>query len=440
MRGRKRVLLINPAWSGIRRQAQWQFKRLWPPLCLANAAALLEREGVRASILDLNVQDIPPAAVARAAREHSMVFLTSTPHDRWQCPSLDIRFFLECAEILPKDRLYIMGSHVTERPAALLAATGAAAAVLGEPEAGILELVQRGGSAPDIPGTAALSTKGLDTAPARKPMEHLEDLPFPAFHLLPMSRYGYSPMGGRFTTLEGSRGCPVGCSFCYLGMHGRKHRKKPPERLVAETEWAAKNFGIRNVYYMDLEFALSRDWTLAVCGGLAGAGAPVSWCCQTRVPDVDAGLLGEMKKAGCRLIHFGVEAGSPRVLAETGKGITAEQAERAVRLCREAGIQSAVFLNFGFPGETPSEMEETVRLALRLNPDYASFHLIVPFPGTRLFRESGIDLDALPPHLYPQYNPEHNLKEMKRVLRGAWLRFYARPRTALRVLASVLGV
>jgi len=102
-------------------------------------------------------------------------------------------------------------------------------------------------------------------------------------------------------------------------------------------------------------------------------------------------------------------------------------------MAHEAGIRTALFLNFGFPGETRGEMESTIRLAVRLNPTYASFHLIIPFPGTRLAKQIGIDPEAFPPHLYPQYNyVHHEYKTLKNMLRKAYLKFYLRPSYLIR--------
>jgi anaerobic magnesium-protoporphyrin IX monomethyl ester cyclase len=243
-----------------------------------------------------------------------------------------------------------------------------------------------------------------------------------------MERYLYEFMGRRFAVLEASRGCPFKCSFCYLGMYGRGYRQKSLERVIREVEETTGRYGVRNIYFMDLEFGLDRDFLLNLCSELEREAPGLKWCCQTRVSSVDRESLEAMARAGCSLIHFGVEAGSPRILAETGKGITVEMCERAVRLCREFEIRTALFMNFGFPGESQEEMEETIALAVRLNPTYAAFHLIVPFPGTELARKTGLDPDELPANLYPQYNAAgHDLVVLKRMLRKAYLKFYLRP-------------
>ncbi len=425
------ILLINPHWQGIRRQMQPQFKRLWQPLGLTLAAALLEKNGFSVQILDNNVDRLPPAAIGRLSKGFEKIFITSTPYDRWQCPSLDIQFFFDTLRHLPRNRLYLIGAHVTERPEAILRQSGARAAILGEPELAILEIAQKdqGDEIPDdIQGIAYLKGNQLvKTAPRTHPVD-LNQLPYPAYHLLKMDTYRYEFMGKNFAIMEGSRGCPHGCHFCYLGMYGARFRQKSLDRLIDEVRYVKERFQVQNIYFMDLEFGLNRKYLISLCKALVALNLGIEWCCQTRVTDVDEETLEWMKKAGCRLIHFGVEAGSDRILKQTGKGIRVSDCIRALDLTRKAGIRTALFMNFGFPGETLGEMKATINLAIRLNPTYAAFHLIVPFPGTELARQTGLDMAAFPPHLYPHYNfTHHDLNTLKSVLRRAYLRFYLRP-------------
>ena len=439
MKSAGKILLVNPDWRGIGRQKQAQFKRIWPPLDLANAAALLEEKDFSVRILDNNVERMRPESIGILAEGYDKIFVTSTPYDRWQCPSLDIGFFFDTVSRIPRERLYLMGAHVTERPRPILQKTRARAAILGEPEQTILDLALRdtGSEVPEeVPGIAFFRESGMITTLPRKHFPNLDALPFPAYHLLSMNRYFYEFMGNHFAIMETSRGCPFHCSFCYLGMYGKVFRRKSLPRVLEEIRWATTRYRVKNIYFMDLEFGLDRDYLLSFCRELVlRNNMGIQWCCQTRVTDMDVEVLKWMKKAGCGLIHFGVESGSDRILKQTGKGITISDCERAISLTRAAGIRTAVFMNFGFPGETKAEMEATIRLAVRLNPSYAAFHLIVPFPGTKIASDADVDYADLPSHLYPHYNEEHDLAFLKRMLRKAYFRFYLRPR-ALRDFAA----
>jgi len=425
------VLLINPDWRGIGKQKQPQFKRIWQPLDLAIAAALLEKKGFSVKILDNNIKRLSPQEIGRFSDSFDKVFVTSTPYDRWQCPSLDIRFFFNTIEKIPPEKLYLMGAHVTERPRAILETSRARMAILGEPEQAILELALRDLSPeipPDVSGIAYFKEGRFIRSSPREKIKNLDQLPYPAYHLLDMDKYFYEFLGRNFAIIEGSRGCPYSCDFCYLGMYGTRFRQKSLKRFLDEVSYIKDRFQVENIYFMDLEFALNREFTISFCKALIKHDMGINWCCQTRVVDVDNDLLKLMKKAGCSLIHVGVEAGSPRILRETGKGIKVSDCVQAISMARENGIRTALFMNFGFPDETRAEMGSTIQLAVKLNPTYASFHLIVPFPGTRLAKKINLDPEAFPAHLYPHYNyAHHDLKVLKSVLRRAYLRFYLRP-------------
>jgi len=426
-----KILLVNPNWTGIRRQKQFQFKRFWQPLDLAISAALLEREGFSVQILDNNISRLSPLEIGSLSKGFDKIFVTSSPYDRWQCPSLNIDFFFDTIRYIPKNRLYIMGVHGTERTEEVLKQSGARAVILHEPEQTILEISQQDVSCEmpsNIPGIAYLEKGRFVRSPFREYLKDIDQFPYPAFHLLPMDKYFYEFMGGNFIILESSRGCPYKCSFCYLGMFGNRYRQKSLTRMMDEIKYVKKRFKIKNIYFMDLEFGLNRDYLIAFCSALIQESLDIRWCCQTRVTDLNRDALRWMKKSGCSLIHFGVEAGNESILQKTGKNISVSDCITTVKMAREEGIRTALFMNFGFPGETKEEMESTIDLSIQLNPTYAAFHLIVPFPGTDLAREINLDPEGFPVNEYPHYNfSGHDLKTLKSMLRKAYFRFYFRP-------------
>jgi len=421
----RRALLINPHWSTLRRQRQGQFRRAWPPLDLALAAQLLENAGIEAVILDNNIEHRSPADIGRLAETFDIVFATSSPYDRWQCPALDITFFYDTIRHVPRERLIVMGAHVSERLEVSLRATGARAAIIHEPEATILDICVNG-IRPGAPGLAVLDGDAVVRGPEPAPLD-LESAPFPAFHKLPLESYYYELMGRQFAILEASRGCPFRCTFCYLGMYGSRFRQKSVARFLAEVRWAVTEAGCRNIYFMDLEFALNRRFVVDLCERIIEEGITFSWACQTRVGDVDDELVALMKRAGCELIHFGIESGSERILRETKKKISVAEAEAAIAITNRHGVRSVVFMNIGFPGETADDVRATRELAVRLAPSFASFHIVIPFPGTALGRE--VSLTDLAPARYPQSMAvnEQEFTRLKRELRRCYARFYLRP-------------
>jgi radical SAM superfamily enzyme YgiQ (UPF0313 family) len=202
--------------------------------------------------------------------------------------------------------VYVLGSHGTVKPAEMLELTGATAIVRGEPENTVAEIVRAGG-VKDVLGITLHENATITHRPDQKPVK-MDSLPLPAFHLLPMHRYSYEVLGDRFSLFEMSRGCASDCTFCLLKTYGVGVRKKSVETLAREVEYGVKKFGIRNAYFIDLEFTVLRKQVVEFCQHLIRANYNLNWCCQTRLDLVDPELLQLMKRAGCRLIHTGVEA------------------------------------------------------------------------------------------------------------------------------------
>lgn len=425
-----KVVLVNPGHASMVNSRGRIYNRVWPPLDLATAAACLIEDGVDVSIIDANAERLSPAAVAARARGADQAFVTSSSLDRWQCPTLDLRPFLSTISALRAEvpNVYALGSHGTVRPAEILGMTGVTAVVRGEPEATVRDIAT-GASLDRIPGVTRAGPEGPVHHPDR-PSLPMTSLPPPAWHLLPMDRYHYEVLGSNFTLFEMSRGCASSCSFCLLDTYGAGVRRKPLDRMLREIEIAVVQHGVRHAYFIDLEFTVLRRQVMELCLALIDARYPLTWCCQTRLDLVDEELLTLMKRAGCRLIHAGVEAGSDRVLAQTNKDLTLVDVRQGLARIHAAGIETACFFLLGLPGATRQDADDIIRLAIELAPTYPLFHVAVPYPGTVTYDDVSVHSQARfsDDSVFPEaiVGPL-TLAELKSLTRQAYLRYYLRP-------------
>ncbi len=425
-----KIALVNPFQIFLVNKAGKIYNRVWPPLALANCGALLESQGHQVKIIDANALKQSPEEVAQEVVGFDKVFISSSSLDRWQCPNVDIGPFLNTVASVKRqiDEVYLLGVHGTVKPEELLTQTQARALIRGEPEMTITEICQ-GKPLNDVMGVAFLENGNLIVAPDQKPL-NLNDLPLPAFHLLPLERYHYEALGRNFVLFEGSRGCSFQCDFCLLAMYGKGIRRKSFEKLVHEIDYAVSCFGVQTGYFIDLEFTLFRSQVVDLCEYLIKKKYDFRWTCQTRFDLVDEALLEAMEKAGCRLIHFGVEAGTDRLLQSINKKMTVKQIEEGMEMVHKTKIETACFFMLGFPDSTREEIEETIDFARRLNPTYALFHLTVPYPGTPLYEKlPACGRDAADENLYPEACLKgKELEALKRTVRNAYLGFYLRPK------------
>ena len=208
-------------------------------------------------------------------------------------------------------------------------------------------------------------------------------------------------------------------------------RRKHPEQLINEVERAVRRDGVRSAYFIDLEFHLGGATNRALCDYLAEAQLPLKWCCQLRAREAKDDLLSAMAAGGCRLVHCGIESGSPERLKVLDKVGSVEDMAAGVRRILDHGMEVLCFFILGFPGESEREIEQTLQVALDLNPSYASFHLFTPYPGTEYSITPG-EGPLFVPATHPGALPFERLESLRR---GAYLRFYLRPRYVMSRLA-----
>jgi len=414
------ILLVNAPHTEDGEKVR-RFSRPWPPLDLLNCAALLRRDGHDVHLLDYRAAAMVAKERDAAATAADRIVVNTTPLDRWQCPTLDTQATFRFIQSLPGEKTWVAGAHGTMQPEWVLNESGAAGLLMGEPEAAIGRIA---GADPSAGGPGlAVRRDGNVRAERAEPLD-LAMLPIPAFDLLEIESYYYELLGRRLLILETARGCPFGCTFCSREMYGKPVRRKSGEQVLAEIDQAMADTGFRHAYFIDLEFTFHREPVIALCEEILARGWRFGWTCQTRFDQIDRELLVLMRKAGCKLIHFGVETGAQRHVEALKKGLTLEQIRVQHALVQGCGLETALFFLLGHPGETIAEQRATVDLACELNPDYASFNIVSPYPGTPFHETAGPFDEPFPPVDDHSHEPE----ALEGMRREALRSFYLRPR------------
>jgi radical SAM superfamily enzyme YgiQ (UPF0313 family) len=190
-------------------------------------------------------------------------------------------------------------------------------------------------------------------------------------------------------TMNTSRGCPFHCSFCSIHTIWEKECTFfCSERIISEIEYLMMDFGAKGIYFREDNFTLNRGRVDEFCRGLIGKGMRIHWACESRVDALcDEELVALMSLAGCRAVYLGVESGSQKILNTLRKGITVEQIEKALRLCKRHQIKTYCSLICGVPGETYEDYLQTEKLMHQLKPDQYSFNVFVGIPDSPLYQE-----------------------------------------------------
>ncbi|HOJ63124.1 MAG TPA: radical SAM protein [Spirochaetota bacterium] len=415
-----KILLINPNWGGKVSQKGKRYNRSFPPIDLLVIGAILREKGDIPYLYDANVY-YDKKEIKTLCENSDLVIITSTPYYKWQCPNLNYEDFLEFCKILPKEKTIIYGGHITQYPDFFMTETGFRYGIVGEPEDNISDLVE------EIKNNSInFNEKNYYIKKSEKDVD-IENLPIPAFDLTLKYKkyYEYEILGKNLMTLEASRGCPFKCIYCYQGMFGKRVRKKSVSKIFNEMLEAIK-FGYKNFYIYDLEFTIHKDLVKSLCKKIIEEKLKINWCCQGRADSLDEDMVKLMKKSGCKIIHFGVESGSDKILDSIKKKTTKEELKRGFNLTKKYNIETAGFFMFGLPEEIEENWKETIKFAKELNPDYASFHISSLYPDTELYQkylQSGGNKDIL----YPEcFDTIHNKERLEKIVRKAFLQYYFR--------------
>lgn len=269
--------------------------------------------------------------------------------------------------------------------------------VRGEGEETCLELLNfyfEGKNFEECRGLALRKAGKIIFTPERVSL-NLNELPFPAWHLFNLSLYNQTLEGEKKTKAIGvisSRGCPNNCVFCANNSFLRTLRLLSPEKFVDQIEFLNKNYGYIGFDIWDDTLTMSRKHILGICDEIIKRNLKIIWYARARVNTVDEEILKKMKEAGCKIIGYGIESGSEKVLREIKKNITIKQAKDAVRISAKLGFITKCWFIYGLPSETIDDIKKTRELMRQFKNygarygarvmNFSNFPLL--YPGTPL--------------------------------------------------------
>jgi len=356
----------------------------------------------------------------------------------------------------PHCAVAVGGPHPSAMPERVMEDQHIDLAALGEGEDTFVELVERldrGASLAGIAGTVARHEGEPVRGPDRPFIENLDELPFPAWDLIELRRYFSDVMLNQnditcrreLTTIFTSRACPFNCIFCHH-LFGKQFRARSPESVLEEIELLYREHGIRELHVIDDCFNFQPERAMTILEGVLQKGLDLKFAFPNgiRGDRVPAELLALMVRAGVYKVNFGIESGSPRLQKLIKKGLDLDRIRDGIERTAARRIFTHGFFMLGFPGETRSEMKETIEFACRSRLHTAGFALLTPFPGTEVHRmalatgkrvEFDPD-DASYMRLSGNLTAEDDATLAAMHRRAHW-KFYGSPRRLYRVLADM---
>lgn len=293
-------------------------------------------------------------------------------------------------EINPNIETIMGGCHPSVLAEEVLSDTNVDHVVVGDGENALLRIVK---------GDDGGLVKGGDV--------DVQKIPWPARHLFPMEKYFkinmptsvYSPHN-RVTQIELTRSCPFNCCFCATTQFRGKYQKREINDCLNEINFLKEKFQIEELDIIDSNLIVDKRWTMELFRGMKDIG--ISWANPGGiwVGGLDEELLQLMKESGCYQLSLAIESSTPRILKDViNKPIKLEMVYPIVKMCKKIGIDLHAFFVCGFPEQTKDEIINDYRFARKMGFTSASFNIICPLPGSRIYNKykdilsfNGVDL------------------------------------------------
>ncbi|NOZ51247.1 MAG: radical SAM protein [Chloroflexi bacterium] len=348
---------------------------LYPPHTLATTAASCRDRGIDVSVLD--------AVATRLDIDTCIARLRHLPPDiigvlsSWGTLDADRTAIAAIRRAFPHTPLIALGAGIRYSADELLIA-GATHVLLGDPELALAEMLQQPLPSPGLLRVRDILPQAHNHAGL---LRHPQQLPRPAWELVPWQKYG-------FLTVFGSRGCDERCKYCaYVVAHGHSYRPRPSAAVADEMLWLQQTYQPARIMLRDPVFAVDRTHTMQLLKMLRQADFHTPWECESRPEHFDTDMLKKMAATGCTVIKLGIESADPQQLASLGRVLSANEAahylaytRRVVADASRFGIRTRAFVMVGLPGQTLAQVQVTADYLRQLQPTFVHARPYVAYP------------------------------------------------------------
>lgn len=184
----------------------------------------------------------------------------------------------------------------------------------------------------------------------------LDKLPFPTFEEFDFSLYTRKVLPVRW-----SQGCIRACAFCLDRIFSGAYNSGSVSRAISGINFYIEKYGIKEFRFIDNLINGALPQLSELCDCIIKEDLPMCWEGQLVVrADMDKPFFVKLKMAKCCRLELGVESFSDKVLSVMKKGFRAGDAIKNIIDAKSAGLNVAIFIIVGFPGEEEADFEETI--------------------------------------------------------------------------------
>lgn len=401
-------LIVNPG----SRSSQYQnlgdeFSAIEPPSLAAMFATYLRGKGQSVEIIDMPAWGYTPEQAAAIALDEpptliAIVVYGFQPSASTQNMGAAGAIATQLKNLNPGVPILMTGTHPSALPERTLREEHIDYVASGEgPQtiSSLVECLKAKGSLHKVPDLLYWQSGMIMRTPSAGLLDDLDAaMPTGAWDLLPMKKYrahnwhSFEHINERqpYVSMHTSLGCPYKCTFCCINAPFGKpsYRMWSPAVVGAELERLVKDYGVRNVKFVDEMFVLNRAHVLGICDEIdrRGLGGSLNIWAYARVDTIKESFLDRLAKSGFRWLALGIESASKHVRDGVEKGrFGSGEIIQTVRRVQSAGINVIGNYIFGLPDDTQESMRETLDLAIEANCEFANFYSAMAYPGSKLY-------------------------------------------------------
>jgi radical SAM superfamily enzyme YgiQ (UPF0313 family) len=371
----------------------------YPPLGTLYAAGLLRHAGLSVAVFDTMLNDPEEGFQVALERHQPRVVVVFEDNFNFLSKMCLTRMREAAYRILDMSQragatVLANGSDASDHALDYLR-QGFRCVLLGEAEWTLLEavshLLKKDEEALErVPGLAYLRTGTGEFVKTKRRdlMSDLDLLPFPSRDLIDTKQYrdAWKAAHGYFSlNIVASRGCPYRCNWCAKPIYGDSFSMRSAASVAEEMRQLKHDFGADHLWFADDIFGLRPKWVRELAAEVERLDAAVPFKMQSRVDLMTADNVRSLRRAGCTEVWMGVESGSQKILDAMDKGTRVDQIAKARENLRHEGIRACYFLQFGYPGETWQDIQNTIKLVRDTRPDDIGVSVSYPLPGTKFY-------------------------------------------------------
>jgi len=252
-----------------------------------------------------------------------------------------------------------------------------------------------------VSGIAFLGENGqIHQTTPRQQIADLDAQPWPARDAIDVMRYVRTwrdAHGQGSLSFITARGCPYRCRWCSHQVFGMTHRRRKHQAVVDEVEWLLSTYRPDMVWVADDVFTIHHGWLRQYTAEMRRRGLRIPFECISRADRLNDEVIDLLAELGCFRVWIGSESGSQRILNSMERGVTVEQVQSAVSTCKTRGIQTGMFLMWGYDGEELQDIEATIEHVKRSDPDIFFTTIAYPIKGTPYYQRVADSLVQLKP-------------------------------------------